>query len=71
MRNEIPELTKFEIDYIIANANFTKDEKSLFLLRNEERTMEECAEIINVSNTTIYRISKKMKRKINKLLDKE
>lgn len=64
MKNFIPDFTKEELDYIIEAANFTPQQEQLFRLRNEEHTMEQCAEIMNVCDSTIYRISKKMKRKI-------
>lgn len=65
---KIPDFTKPEIDFIKANANFTTQESELFDLRNAEHSLEECAELMNVSVTTIYRISKKMKTKILKII---
>lgn len=65
---KIPDFTKPEIDYIKENANFTKSETQLFDLRNSEHSLEECAEIMNVSTSTIDRLNKKMKNKIIKLL---
>lgn len=65
---KIPDFTKPEIDYIKENANFTKQEEELFKLRNSEYSLEECAELMNVSISTIKRINKKMKNKIIKLL---
>lgn len=65
---KIPDFTKREIDYIIENANFTRQEKELFLLRNDEHSLENCAELMNVSVSTIYRISSKMKKKIIKVI---
>lgn len=65
---KIPDFTKREIDYIIENANFTRQEEQLFLLRNDENSLETCAEIMNVSVATVYRISKKMKNKIIKII---
>lgn len=65
---KIPDFTKPEIDYIKSNANFTIQERELFDLRNSEYSLEECAEKMNVSVSTIYRISKKMKKKILKLI---
>lgn len=64
----IPDFTKDNIDFLLEKCNFTKQEKTLFLLRNDEHTLERCAEIMNVSVSTVYRISKKMKRKIFKVL---
>lgn len=65
---KIPDFTKPEIEYIKEQANFTTQEAELFLLRNNEHSLEECAELMNVSVSTIYRISKKMKKKIIKVI---
>lgn len=68
MRNTIPDFTKPEIDYLLDKCNFTKDERELFLLRNAENTLEYCAELMNISVSTVKRINKKMKRKIIKVI---
>lgn len=65
---KIPDFTKPEIEYIKEQANFTTQEAELFLLRNNEHSLEECAELMTVSVSTIYRISKKMKKKIIKVI---
>lgn len=65
---KIPDFTKRDINYLLENCNFTKQEEQLFLLRNEEYSLENCAEIMNVSISTVYRISKKMKKKILKVI---
>ncbi len=65
---KIPDFTKPELDYIIANANLTKDEESLMWLRNNEHSLEECAEIMDYSLSTIKRINKRLKDKIIKIL---
>lgn len=65
---KVPDFTKKEIDYIIENSNFTKQEEQLFLLRNDEHSLENCAEMMNVSVSTVYRINKKMKKKILKVI---
>lgn len=65
---KIPDFTKPEIDFIKENANFTVAEQQLFDLRNAERSIEECAEIMNVSCSTIDRLNRKMKNKIIKIL---
>lgn len=70
MKNFIPDFTKEELDYIIESANFTEQQKQLFLLRNKEHTMEQCAEIMNVSDSTVYRIQEKMLIKIAKVMRK-
>lgn len=64
----IPDFTKPEIRHIKENANFTSSEEQLFDLRNSEHSLEECAEIMNVSVSTVYRISKRMKKKVFKVI---
>lgn len=65
---KIPDFTKQEIDYLIENCNFTKQEMQLFLLRNKEYSFENCAEFMNVSDSTVYRINRKMKDKIIRVI---
>lgn len=64
----IPDFVKSEIDYIKENANMTPREMQLFELRNREYSLEECAECMNCSVSTVYRINKSMKRKIMKVI---
>lgn len=65
---KIPNFTKPELEYIIDKANLTKREESLLWLRNEERSLEECAEIMDYSIATVKRINKSLKDKIVKIL---
>lgn len=65
---KIPDFTSSEIEYLIRNCNFTSQENQLFLLRNNEHSLEECAELMNVSVSTVYRINNKMKRKIIRVI---
>lgn len=64
----IPDFVKSEIVYIKDNANLTDREETLFDLRNREIPLEECAERMNCSVSTVYRINKGMKRKIFKII---
>lgn len=64
----IPDFVKSEIDYIKDNANMTEREEMLFYLRNKEIPLEECAERMNCSVSTVYRINKSMKKKIMKVI---
>ena len=41
--------TKKDIDRFLIECNFTPDEERLFRLRCQERTLEYCAEQMNVS----------------------
>ncbi len=65
---KIPDFVKSEIDYIKENANFTEREENLFYMRNKELSLEECAERMNCSISTVYRVNKSMKKKIKKVL---
>lgn len=65
---KIPNFTKPELEYIIENANLTKDEEMLMWLRNNEHSLEECAEMMEYSVSTISRINKRLKDKIIKIL---
>lgn len=64
----IPDFVKSEIDYIKDNANMTEREEMLFFLRNKEIPLEECAERMNCSVSTVYRINKSMKKKIMRVI---
>lgn len=68
MKNNIPDFTQDEIDWIKSKANFTYREERLFELHNKEKTYEECAEIMFLSQSAVYRIAKKMKAKILKVI---
>lgn len=60
----ITSFTKPELDYFRDNCNFTKDERMLFEYRVQERSLEECAELMNISVSTVKRISQKINNKI-------
>lgn len=60
----ITSFTKIELDYFRENCNFTRIEKELFEYRVKEHTLEECAELMNVSVSTVKRISVKINNKI-------
>lgn len=64
----IPDFIKSEIEYIKENANMTAREEQLFELRNKENSLEECAERMNCSVSTVYRINKSMKKKIMRVI---
>lgn len=64
----IPDFTLHEIENIKAKANFTEQEEQLFDLRNKEYSLEQCAEIMNVSCSTIDRLNRKLKIKVIKVI---
>ena len=61
---KVSQFTKRELYHFQAFCNFTPDEEQLFHLRSVGKTLEECAELMNVSDSTAKRIQKRMKRKI-------
>lgn len=61
---KVSQFTKRELYHFQAFCNFTPDEEQLFQLRSVGKTLEECAELMNVSDSTAKRIQKRMKRKI-------
>lgn len=61
---KVSQFTKRELYHFQAFCNFTPDEEQLFQLRSIGKTLEECAELMNVSDSTAKRIQKRMKRKI-------
>ena len=63
---QIRDLTRSEADYLQAVCNFTKDENTLFELRLEEASLEECAEKMSISVPTAKRIHDRVKKKIEK-----
>lgn len=63
---QIRDLTRSEADYLQMVCNFTKDENTLFELRLQDCSLEECAERMNMSVPTVKRISQRVNKKINK-----
>lgn len=66
---KVYDFTKKEIDLFLEECNFTEQERELFLLRSKYYTLEQAAEIMNVSSKTAYRINRKVKKKIIKVCD--
>lgn len=64
---KIYDFTKNEIETFLEWANFTEDERTLFLLRSRYYTLEQAAEEMNISSKTAYRINKRVKKKIVKV----
>ena len=56
-----------EIRFILAESNFTEDENILFMLRCDDVPLERCAELMNVSVSTVKRLNRRLKDKIGKL----
>ena len=65
---KICDFTRREVEYFRQECNFTSDEMILFNMRANNIPLEECAERMNLSVSTIYRLHKKVKIKVEKLL---
>ena len=63
---QIRDLTMSEADYLQAVCNFTKDENTLFELRLQDCTLEECAERMTRSIDSVKQLSRKVNAKINR-----
>ena len=64
---KICSFTRKEIEYFINECNFTDFELQLFNMRCKDIPLEKCAEEMNISISTVKRISKAMKNKILKV----
>lgn len=64
----IADFTKPELDYFRENCNFVNDEIQVFEMRSKGHTMEEIAEMLNISIDKAYKISRKVKKKILKVI---
>lgn len=64
---KICEFTRREVEYFRQECNFTKEQVTLFDLRVKDIPLEECAERMNVSVSTVKRLNKRIKAKIDKL----
>lgn len=60
-------LTKPELDNIISNANFTDDEKTVFLFLSKGKTIKEIAQKMSVCSRTVNRIIVRVNEKVHKL----
>lgn len=60
-------LTKKEIEYCMEECNFTEPEERLFRMRCKDIPLERCAEEMNISVSTVKRLSRRMKNKIFKV----
>lgn len=64
---KICSLTKREIEYCMEECNFTEPEEMLFRMRCKDIPLERCAEEMNISVSTVKRLSRRMKNKIFKV----
>lgn len=66
-RNICVDFTQEEVEFYLRCAGFTTRERTLFLFRQDEGTLEEATEKLNCSLSTVNRINKSMKKKIVKV----
>lgn len=64
----LSDFTRFEIEYIRENANFTEQEEILFDMRCVKTPIDEIAEILNLSTDYTAHLSQKVNMKIKKVL---
>lgn len=65
------DFTKFELDYILENANFTKEQENIFkrlTTKNGRQSIVQISMEENISTATVSRIIKQIKKKILKLI---
>ena len=61
---KVCDFTGFELDFFREYCNFTPDERQLFELRTQNIPLERCAEMMNVSVSTVKRMSQRINKKI-------
>ena len=63
----ISDFTKPELDYFRENCNFVRTEINVFEMRSQGISLEEIAEVLNMSVEGIKKISRKVNTKISRL----
>ena len=66
----ICDFVKWELDMLRAECNFTDEEREFFDLRAKNETLESIAEMMNCSVGKADKLSRNVKRKIFKVLQK-
>jgi len=64
---KLSKLTKPELDKILQNANFTKDEEEIFLMLSKGKSITEIACALNLCNRSVNRKILLLKSKIKRL----
>ncbi len=65
---QICDFTRPQLEYLRTNCNFVGDERRLFDLRADGRTLDECCEAMNREMSSVKAISRKVKRKIDAVM---
>ena len=63
----IADYTKPELDFYRENCNFVGNEVSVFEMRSKGITLEEIAEVLNMSVEGVKKVSRKVNNKIIRL----
>ena len=64
----VSDFTRPELNYLLDNCNFVGAEQMVFDLRSQGVSLEEIAEILNMSVEGIKKVSRKVNKKILKVL---
>ena len=64
----ISDFTKFEVDFLLENCNFTDKEELIFCMRSKNMKLEYIAEEMEMSIDGIKKISRKINKKIIRVL---
>lgn len=65
-KNFYKDLIQEEVDFCLRYANLDERERALFLYRNQKHSIEEIAELMSCSVSTINRINRTLNNKIKK-----
>lgn len=65
---KICDFTVKELYFFERECNFTKDELALFEYRSQNIPLEECAEKMDVSVSTVKRTNRRIKNKIERVI---
>ena len=65
---KLTEFTRPEVEYLRQECNFTDEERAVFDLRVAARSVVEISMSLHLSEATVYRRLKNIKRKIVKVL---
>lgn len=64
----ISDFTRIELEYLRHSCNFVCHESGVFELRSQGLSLEEIAEVLNLSVDGVKKISRKVNRKIKRVL---
>lgn len=62
------DFTKPEIEYLLDRCNFTDEEERYFLLRTKDKSNTQISLEMNISETQVSRLAKRVKNKIKRIL---